>query len=121
MARTILYHVTFAANLRGNYLHLRPSERFVAAVHAVEDSDTFRAYHLDNGKHLRPDYAAIRQAIPYQHRKAFDRAGQWWFPLTLKSALSGLLDHGNAASLTLNDCRGRCLGTIYATPYLAER
>lgn len=121
MTRTIMYHVTFAANLKGNYLHLRPSESFVACVKAVEDNDTFRAYHLDNGKHLVPDYAAIRDAIPHQHRKAFDRAGNWWFPLTLHSALSGILDKLNAASLTLHDSKGRLLGTLYATPYLAER
>ena len=121
MSRTILYHVTFAPNRKGNYLHFRPEETFVASVRAIEDSDTFRAYHLDNGKHLVPDYAAIRAAIPHYHRKAFDRAGNWWFPVTLRSALSGIIDQKNAASLTLTDSKGRLLGTLYATPYLAER
>ena len=121
MKRTILYNVTFVHNLKGNYLHLRPHEYFVACVKAVEDDDAFRAYHLDNGKHLTPDYTAIRAAIPHYHRKAFDRAGGWRFPLTLNSALSGITDAKNAASLTLNDSRGRLLGTLYATPYLYDR
>ena len=121
MKRTILYNVTFAHNLKGNYLHFRPREYFVACVKAVENDDTFRAYHLDNGKHLTPDYTAIRAAIPHYHRKAFDRAGGWRFPLTLNSALSGITDAKNAASLTLNDSKGRLLGTLYATPYLYDR
>lgn len=119
--RTILYQVTFAANNRGKYLHIQPSESFVACVKATKDSGTFRAYHLDNGKHMTPDYAAIRNAIPHQHRKAFDRAGPWFYPMTLHSALSGILDKLNAASLTLTDSRGRLLGTLYATPYLYTR
>ena len=121
MSRTILYNVTFAPARKGNYLHLRPSEYFVACVKAVDDSETFRAYHLDNGKHLTPDYAAIRAAIPHYHRKAFDRAGKWWFPLTLHSALSGIPDAKNSAGLTLHDSKGRILGTLYATPYLYDR
>ncbi|UFS66929.1 hypothetical protein LO749_20765 [Paracoccus denitrificans] len=121
MARTILYHVTFAPNCTKRLMHGAYRENPVATVHAVEDSTSFTAYHLDNGKHLVPDYAAIRAAIPHQHRKAFDRAGRWWFPLTLRSALSGVLDRLNAASLTLTDSKGRVLGTLYATPYLAER
>ena len=120
MARTILYHVTFAPNCTKRLMHGAYRENPVATVKAVEDSETFAAYHLDNGKHLVPDYTAIREAIPHQHRKAFDRAGKWWFPSTLHSALSGILDKLNAASLTLTDSRGRLLGTLYATPYLAE-
>ena len=121
MGRTILYNVTFAHSLKGKYLHLRTCEHFVACVNAVEDRDTFHAYHLDNGKHFVPDYAAIRAAVPHYHRKAFDRAGKWWFPLTLNSALSGAPAAKNAASLTLNDSKGRLLGTLYATPYLYDR
>lgn len=119
--RTILYRVTFAASPKGNYLHLRPYESQVATVKAIEDCDAFRAYHLDDGKHLTPDYAAIRDAIPHYHRKAFDRAGTWFFPITLNSALSGIPDRKNAASLYLSDARGNPLGTLYATPYLFDR
>lgn len=119
--RTVLYRVTFAASLKGNYLHLRPYERQVATVKAIEDCDAFRAYHLYEGKHLVPDYAAIRDAIPHYHRKAFDRAAMWFFPVTLHSALSGIPDRMNAASLDLSDVRGKPLGTLYATPYLFDR
>lgn len=119
--RTILYHVTFAASLKENYRNLRPYEHRVATVKAIEDCDAFLAYHLYEGKRLVPDYAAIRDAIPHYHRKAFDRAGTWFFPTTLNSALSGIPDRKNAASLCLRDARGNHLGTLHATPYLFDR
>lgn len=119
MACNILYHVTFAENNSKRKLHINPCESFVAVVNALEDNNTFRAYHLYNGKHYIPDYAAIRAAIPHYHRKAFDRAASWFYPLTMHSALSGLLDKLNSCNLTMRDSRGRLLGTIYATPYLA--
>lgn len=119
--RTILYRVTFVASPKGNHLHSRPYEHQIATVKAVEDRTTVYAYHMDDGKHLIPDYAAIRDAIPHYHRKAFDRAVMWFFPVTLNSALSGIPDRKNAASLYLSDARGNPLGTIYATPYLFDR
>ena len=121
MPRKILYHVTFAARNETRKLHIEPSERFVARVNAVEDNETFSAYHLDDGKHLVPDYAAIREALPHYHRAAFNRAGSFWFPLTLRSTLSGILDNKNACSVSLYTTRGRLIGTIYATPFLADR
>lgn len=123
MPRTILYHVTFAPARSKRLLHIWPSERFVACTKAIEDPETVTAYHLDrDGKHLRPDYEAIREAIPYVHRKAYDRANKaWWFPATLHSALSGVLDQKNACSKTLYDRKGKLLGTLYATPYLFDR
>ena len=122
MARTILYHVTFAALPKLNMLHIMPSERAIATVAATENSEAFRACHLDkDGKHLTPDYAAIRAALPHYHRKAFDRVLNWWFPVTLRSELSGLLDQRNACNAQLHDRKGRLLGTIYATPYLFDR
>lgn len=121
MPRTILYHVTYAPNRKDNRIHLQPPARFVACVKAREDNETFRAYHLDNGRHLIPDYAAIRAALPHYHRAAFDRARTWWFPLALHSAISGLLDLKNSATKSLYDAKGRLLGTLYATPYLFAR
>ncbi len=123
MPRTILYHVTFAANSKRNMLHIMPSERFIAVVKAVEDNEAFRAYHLDGrtGKHLVPDYAAIRNALPHYHRAAYDRVRNWWYPVTLHSDLSGLLDMKNACNTQLYDRKGRLLGTLYATPYLFDR
>ena len=116
-ARTVLYHVTFAPK---RLRHIGPQKRFVATVKAVEDNEAVWAYHLVHGKHLVPDYAAIREALPHQHRKAYDRAGRWWFPSTLHSELSGRPDHLNACSRTLRDAKGRLLGTLYATPYLYD-
>ena len=117
--RTVLYNVTFAAGLKGNYRHLRPYERQIATVKAVEDCNAFLSHHLYEGKQLVPDYAAIRDALPHYHRKAFDRAETWFFPITLHSALSGIPDPKNAAGLCLRDARGNRLGTLYATPYLS--
>lgn len=117
----VAYNVTFYANPTRNMLHRMQHERKIATVKAIEDSDTFRAYHLHNGKHLRPDYDAIRKAIPYRHRKAFDRAGNWFFPLTLNSELSCIIDMGNAASLTLYSAKGKCLGSLYAVPHLESQ
>ena len=114
---TILYDVTFYANPQKNMLHRLQHEKRIAVVNAVEDNEAFRAYPLIDGKHLRPDYAAIRQALPHYHRKAFDRAQGWWFPLTMRAAVGYAINGDNQCSLTLSDRRGRLLGTIYAIPY----
>lgn len=120
MTRKVLYHVTVALQSRKRYIHVQNTERFIARVDALEDNQTFAAYHYDEGRHLVPDYAAIRSALIPQHRKAFDRALKW-FPTTLHSKLSGLLDLKNAMSVTMHTTRGELIGTVYATPFLAER
>ena len=113
----ILYDVTFYANPQKNILHRLQHEKRISVVHSIDDTEAFRAYHLIDGKHLRPDYAAIRQALPHYHRKAFDRAVNWWFPITLRQEVGYAIQCDNACSLTLTDRRGRLLGTIYAAPY----
>lgn len=122
MARTILYHVTFAANDTKRMLHARNCEFNVATVKAIEAPESVTAYHLDHitGLHYKPDYMAIFEAIPYNHRKAYDRASMWWFP-AINSQLTGIMDRKNACSKTLYDRKGRLLGTLYATPYLFDR
>lgn len=115
---TLMYDVAFWRNDTKRNLHIFSRARQIAVVYGVQDSTTFRAYHLHDGFHWTPDCAAIRAALPYYHRKAFDRAGTWFFPLTLRRALDHRIYRDNAASLTLTDTRGRLLGTIYATPYL---
>lgn len=122
MARTILYHVTFVAHRKRDKLHIMPSEQFVAVVRGVRDDGTFHAYHMDkDGTHYVPDYAAVRDALPHCHRKAFDRVRNWWFPATLHSALSGTRRKKNACNAQMYDAKGRLLGTLYATPYLFDR
>lgn len=116
----ILYDLTFYAQPQKDMLHRLQHEKRLGVVHSVEDLETFRAYHLINGKHMRPDYAAVRRALPHYHQKAFDRAQGWWFPLTLRQAVSHCIMLDNACSLTLTSSRGRLLGTIYATPYIKE-
>lgn len=55
---------------------------------------------------LAPDLAAVRECLPYYYRKAFDRAGNPWFP-----------QDDSPAYVTLRDTRGRYLNTVYMQPY----
>lgn len=113
MARTIMYRVT----MRGK----DGKEHFLAVTHA-KDSEAFVSYHYDEGRHLEPDYAAIREAIPHQWRKAYDKTPKaWWYPATLHSRLTGQLDGRNACHRTLYGAKGRRIGTIIAIPYLYSR
>lgn len=107
----ILYHVTFVPE------DSRLGHK-IATVRAVEDKEAFCAYHWHSGKHIRPDYSAIRDALPHYHRKAYDRNATWWFPSTMHSRLSGILDLKNSCSRMLYDRKGKKLGTLYACPYL---
>lgn len=62
-----------------------------------------------------PDLLAVREALPYIHRRAFDRAGSLWFSTALEIAPDGIanVDRAGAwgkgvhASMTLQDRRGR--------------
>lgn len=88
-------------------LHLsRPIDRFgkpfVPAVPAAFSG------HLDpeNGDIVKPDAAAVRSALPHYWRKAFDRAGSFWFPM----------DGDGTGRITLHDSRGRYCATVYAIP-----
>lgn len=54
-----------------------------------------------------PDRAAVAAALPYRFRKAFDRAGQFWFNRHRDSA---------PATMMLSDRRGKYLTTLYLQP-----
>lgn len=58
----------------------------------------------DRGELWRPDPVAVRAALPYRWRKAFDRAGSFWY------------DNANkrAPYVVLRDHRGRPMLTLYA-------
>jgi hypothetical protein len=61
---------------------------------------------------VNPDPAAVRAALPYRFRKAFDRAGPYfWYD---KYARVG------PAVLRLSDRRGKPLVTVYLQPLTAE-
>ena len=111
----VLYHVVFARGDAPTRLH------FLAVVRATDDRATAFAYHSGpNGEHYTPDRAAIRDALPTQHRKAFDRANQFWFAAKPgRVGLPAAPDMVDACSTTLLDRRGRLLGTLYAAPYIA--
>ncbi len=58
----------------------------------------------DAGIPYRPDNDAVRAALPYRWRKAFDRADSaWWFN-----------EAGTTATAKIHTARGRYLTTIYA-------
>ncbi len=67
--------------------------------------------HLDpDGDIVVPHYNEVWQALPAQYRMAFDRSGaQFWYDKN---------DNTKPCSLTLRDCRGRYLNTLYALPYV---
>ena len=63
--------------------------------------------HYVDGKCLTPDGAAVRAALPYRYRKAFDRAGGRW----------RYNKHPPAPGyLKLIGSRGQWLNNVYAIP-----
>lgn len=113
---TPLYDVAFHRVNNGRYLHIRPVSK-LAVVRAVRQrshaGNWFERSGADGkGDFMTPDHAAIRQALPHQYRKAFDRA---------TSGMSfGHTADTLHASLTLYTTRGRCLGTIHCEGYERE-
>ena len=62
-----------------------------------------------DGKPYGPNNDEVRNCLPHQYRKAFDRAGgAWWFD-NAKPEI--------AAYCTLRDYRGQYLNTVYANAY----
>lgn len=79
-------------------------------------------YGEDERDIVQPDRAAIREALPHYYRKAFDRAGSFWFPkdtITFDRSVSPWVSKGSkaAAYVALYSTRGRWLNTVYAIPY----
>lgn len=65
------------------------------------------------GKPYGPKNDEVRNCLPAQYRKAFDRAeGVWWFDAN---------EPWKAAYCTLRDYRGRYLNTVYATANIFDR
>lgn len=92
----ILYDVHMYRQSRKRYLHTSdPRGAYVATTKAVMGA-------LRDG----PDMAAVRAALPANLRKAFDRAGSFWFD-NYSDAKPG--------HMTLYTTRGVLLGTLYAT------
>ena len=74
------------------------------------ECDTERAalrgvYRIINGKSecLLPDADTLRAALPYQYRKAFDRAIHWWTQ-----------EHTDVIRMDLRDYRGDPMGSLFA-------
>lgn len=63
----------------------------------------------------KPCAYTTRQMIPYRYRKAFDRqGGNFWFDDA--NRWNGEKVTGGIPYLTLYDCRGKYLFTLYAFP-----
>lgn len=93
---TPLYDVRMFSDSNKRMLHRAPINGFyVATVREVQGA--LRGW---------PDMAAVREGLMPQHRKAFDRAGQFW---------ANKCDDSKPLSLTLYTARGRLIGTLYAT------
>ena len=93
-----LFDVRLCRQSAKRFLHVSdPRGAYVATVHA-----------LTTGLRPVPDCDAIRAALPGNLRKAFDRAGGFWFDK---------YDATKPASMTLTSTRGALIGTLYATQY----
>lgn len=69
-----------------------------------------------NGDIMRPDYDAIREALPHQWRKAWDNRGaSMWFDTYGRMDDAGKYE-GRMPYANLRFTNGRCV-TIYAIPY----
>jgi len=62
-------------------------------------------YALLNGKTecLLPDSQALRDLLPHQYRKAFDRAALWWTQ-----------EYSDVIRMDLRDYRGFPMGSLFA-------
>lgn len=111
--RTILYNLTF---------HRQGAELATAlgVVRALESPERFYAFHYIDGRHLEPRGEDVEAALPHQLRPAFRRA-HWWFPFTITQPISGIPNPLDAATKMLLTSRGKPLGLVIATPYLADR
>ncbi len=66
---------------------------------------------------FQPDCAAIRAELPHRWRKAFDRAGGFWWPKSACLPTLGIdtVDNERPQGLmVLQDWRGRYLTTLHA-------
>lgn len=93
---TLLYDITLSRDGRA---------RRIATVHAREAGlvgDYFE------GKPYQPDVDAVREALPYHYRKAFDRALKWW-----SQGYSGRVV---PLTCSLTSTRGKPMGRLFAMP-----
>lgn len=62
-----------------------------------------------NGKPYQPDTTAVHDMLPYQYRKAFDRALKWWQDSSMSGRVLPL-------KCELKTLKGKPMGTLFATP-----
>lgn len=87
----------------------------IAAIPAVYAG----TYDTESREILKPDATAVRDALPYRWRKAFDRATHFWFGKDSRVDESGR-HNGPVPHLELRDYRGRWINTVYAIPCRVE-
>ena len=93
---TMLYALSFSRYIKGFAATVRTTPRMLCGHFNTETLEI-----------VGPDLAAVRAAMPYHWRKAFDREICLWFPR----------DGDGPATMTLRDSRGHYLITLYARPY----
>lgn len=64
---------------------------------------------------IAPCTYSLRALLPYRYRKAFDRAGKFWFDKAARWN-GQRVTCGNLPRIALHDARGRYLFTLYAIP-----
>ncbi|MGV1835244.1 hypothetical protein ACQZ6C_10820 [Rhizobium rhizogenes] len=62
-----------------------------------------------NGKPYQPDTKYVHDCLPFQYRKAFNRALKWWQTESMSGRSMPLM-------CNLTSLRGKPMGTLYATP-----
>lgn len=94
---------------------IHASDKRLGNVHAT---DAVRAgvYVEEERRTVVPDMQAVREALPYRWRKAFDRGARaFWFDSN--GRLTAERFSGSTPYMRLTDARGGYLATIYAIPY----
>lgn len=101
-------------------IHATPHPRGMGkpCVKAIEPLAPVGVFDQLAKRFLQPDKAAVREALPAQWRKAFDRSGgNFWYVKGPNGTEIGETRFTKAPYLNLRDYRGRPLATIYALPY----
>lgn len=99
-------------------IHASPSPKGFGkpSVHAVPPAGLVGVYDEVTGEVWTPDANAIREALPHQWRKAWDRAsGSFWYDKNGRMTPEGL--KGSTPYKTIYRADGSRLATIYALPY----
>lgn len=89
---------------------------FGATVKSIASGGMSGVWDTQAKNWYQPDLAAVREALPYHWRAAFDRDPTIWFPGDCVLHDDGTVI-GGSPYLTLHDRRGNHINTIYFMAY----